>query len=148
MRAWIASAPLHLVNGHPGAGNLAEHVFVEIALGVPVFHRDLVDHVHPNGCNTVGASAVHCVQFSRFCVRFLRGRAVYRHRDCGRFYEPRMVPTRICGSSRGDSFECLFLTEWKTVDRPEVDPLLLALSALVVEQSPKGRLRARLRHLS
>jgi len=30
----------------PGAGNLAEHVFVEIALGVPIFHRDLVDHVH------------------------------------------------------------------------------------------------------
>ena len=39
-------------------------------------------------------------------------------------------------------------SEWKKVDRPEVDPLLLALSALVVEQSAKGRLRARLRHLS
>ena len=33
----------------PGAGNLAEHVFVEVALGVPVFHRDLVEHVHDLG---------------------------------------------------------------------------------------------------
>ena len=30
----------------PGARDLAQHVFVEIALGVPVFHRNLVDHVH------------------------------------------------------------------------------------------------------
>jgi len=27
------------------AGNLAQHVFVEIALGVPIFHRHFVDHV-------------------------------------------------------------------------------------------------------
>jgi hypothetical protein len=30
----------------PSAGNLAQHVFVEIALGVAVFHGDFVDHVH------------------------------------------------------------------------------------------------------
>ena len=30
----------------PGAGDFAEHVFVEIALGVAVFHRDQIDHVH------------------------------------------------------------------------------------------------------
>jgi hypothetical protein len=32
-----------------GAGNLAQHVFVEVALGVPVFHGDFVDHVHDLG---------------------------------------------------------------------------------------------------
>ncbi len=30
----------------PGAGDLAEHVFVKVALRVAVLHRDLVDHVH------------------------------------------------------------------------------------------------------
>ena len=33
----------------PGAGDLAEHVFVEVALGVAVLHRHLVDHVHDLG---------------------------------------------------------------------------------------------------
>jgi hypothetical protein len=32
-----------------GAGDLAEHVFVEVALGVAVFHRHLLDHVHDFG---------------------------------------------------------------------------------------------------
>ncbi len=30
----------------PRRGDLAEHVFVKVALGVPIFHRDVVDHVH------------------------------------------------------------------------------------------------------
>ena len=30
----------------PGGGDLAEHVLVEVALGVAVLHRHLVDHVH------------------------------------------------------------------------------------------------------
>lgn len=29
----------------PGGGDLGEHVFVEVALGVAVFHGDGVDHV-------------------------------------------------------------------------------------------------------
>ena len=33
----------------PGAGDLAEHVFVEVALGVAVLHRHVVDHVHDLG---------------------------------------------------------------------------------------------------
>ena len=33
----------------PGAGDLAEHVLVEVALGVAVLHRDVVDHVHDLG---------------------------------------------------------------------------------------------------
>ena len=33
----------------PGAGDLAEHVFVEVALGVAVLHRHAVDHVHDLG---------------------------------------------------------------------------------------------------
>jgi hypothetical protein len=32
-----------------GGGDLAEHVFVEVALGVAVFHRHLVEHVHHLG---------------------------------------------------------------------------------------------------
>ena len=32
-----------------GAGNLAQHVLVEVALGVAVVHRHLVDHVHHLG---------------------------------------------------------------------------------------------------
>jgi hypothetical protein len=30
----------------PGRGNLDEHVLVDIALGVPLLHRDVVEHVH------------------------------------------------------------------------------------------------------
>ncbi len=30
----------------PGSGDLAEHVLVEVALGVPVLHRQAVQHVH------------------------------------------------------------------------------------------------------
>ncbi len=33
----------------PGGGDLAQHVLVEIALGVAVLHGDLVDHVHDFG---------------------------------------------------------------------------------------------------
>ena len=33
----------------PGGGDLAEHVFVEVALGVAVLHRHLVDQVHDLG---------------------------------------------------------------------------------------------------
>ena len=33
----------------PGAGDLAEHVFVEVALGVAVLHWHLLDHVHDLG---------------------------------------------------------------------------------------------------
>ena len=33
----------------PGGGDLAEHVFVEVALGVAILHRHLVDHVHHLG---------------------------------------------------------------------------------------------------
>ena len=33
----------------PGAGDLAEHVFVEVALGVAILHRHLVEHVHDFG---------------------------------------------------------------------------------------------------
>ena len=33
----------------PGAGDLAEHVFIQVALGVAVFHRHLLDHVHDLG---------------------------------------------------------------------------------------------------
>ena len=32
-----------------GAGDLAEHVFVEVALGVAVLHRHAVNHVHDLG---------------------------------------------------------------------------------------------------
>jgi hypothetical protein len=30
----------------PGAGNLAQHVLVEVALGVPVLHGHVVEHIH------------------------------------------------------------------------------------------------------
>ena len=33
----------------PARGDLAEHVFVEVALGVAVLHRHVVDHVHDLG---------------------------------------------------------------------------------------------------
>ncbi len=33
----------------PGGGDLAEHVLVEIALGVPILHRHPVEHVHHLG---------------------------------------------------------------------------------------------------
>ena len=33
----------------PSAGNLAQHVFVEVALGIPVLHRDMVEQVHHFG---------------------------------------------------------------------------------------------------
>jgi hypothetical protein len=33
----------------PGAGDLPEHVFVKVALGVAVFHRHTVNHVHDFG---------------------------------------------------------------------------------------------------
>ena len=33
----------------PGAGDLPEHVFVEVALGVAILHRHAVDHVHDLG---------------------------------------------------------------------------------------------------
>jgi len=32
-----------------GAGDFAEHVFVEVALGIAIFHGDFVDHVHDFG---------------------------------------------------------------------------------------------------
>ena len=33
----------------PGAGDLAEHVFVDVALGVAVLHRHVLDQVHHPG---------------------------------------------------------------------------------------------------
>jgi hypothetical protein len=33
----------------PGRRQLAEHVFVEVAFGVPIFHRDAVEHVYGAG---------------------------------------------------------------------------------------------------
>ena len=47
----------------PGSGDLAQHVFVKIALRVSVLHWDLVDHVHnlgqQRGCGNGEAGALH-----------------------------------------------------------------------------------------
>jgi len=47
----------------PGSGYLAKHVFVEVALGVPILHGHLVDHVHHLGqqgrCRDGEPSAFH-----------------------------------------------------------------------------------------
>jgi hypothetical protein len=45
-----------------GAGNLAQHVFVEVALGVAVLHRHMVEHVHHLG-QQAGVSMVKRASF-------------------------------------------------------------------------------------
>jgi hypothetical protein len=45
----------------PGAGDLAEHVFVQVALGVAVFHRHMVEHVHHLGQQRRSGDGEACI---------------------------------------------------------------------------------------
>ena len=62
----------------PGGGDLAEHVLVEVALGVAILHRDLVEQV-----DDLGSSAgVGMVKRASFMWRGMR-RAVAAQRRAG-----------------------------------------------------------------
>jgi len=61
----------------PGGGDLAEHVLVDIALGVAVFHRHLVKQVHHLGqkrrCRDGEARVLHVVRVGGVAVAELPG---------------------------------------------------------------------------